>query len=68
MMNLKIYLTSLLIVCTISGFTKDYKISSADELAALELLPGDKVILKNGEWKNQQLVFKGNGTLKKPIT
>lgn len=68
MMNLKIYLTSLLIVCTISGFTKDYKISSADELAALKLLPGDKVILKNGEWKNQQLVFKGNGTLKKPIT
>lgn len=66
-MKLKVCLTSLFIGCAISGFSKDYKIKSADELAAIELLAGDKVILKNGEWKNQQLVFKGNGTQDKPI-
>lgn len=46
---------------------KDYKISSAAELAALKLSAGDKVILKDGEWKDQQLVFTGTGTEKNPI-
>ena len=31
------------------------------------LNPGDKVILLEGDWKDQQLVFKGNGTEKAPI-
>lgn len=66
-MILKFCLASFLIACTISVFSKEYKISSADELTALKLLAGDKVILKNGEWKNQQLILKGNGTLEKPI-
>lgn len=52
----------------VSGFAKDYKISSSTELAALKLLPGDKVIFNNGEWQNQQLVLKGKGTAKQPIT
>ncbi|MBC7655373.1 MAG: alginate lyase, partial [Oligoflexus sp.] len=34
---------------------------------ALKLLPGDKVILKMGDWKNQQIVLKGKGTENKPI-
>ncbi|ARS39121.1 hypothetical protein CA265_05310 [Sphingobacteriaceae bacterium GW460-11-11-14-LB5] len=67
-MRLNFYLTGILIVCSIYGSAKDYKISAAAELTALNLLPGDNVILKNGEWKNQQLVFKGNGTRSKPIT
>jgi poly(beta-D-mannuronate) lyase len=49
------------------ALANDYKISSAAELASLKLKPGDKVILKEGEWKDQQLVFKGNGTEKLPI-
>jgi poly(beta-D-mannuronate) lyase len=48
-------------------FGKDYRISSAAELSTLQLKPGDKVILKDGEWKDQQLVFKGTGTEKLPI-
>jgi len=46
---------------------KEYKVSSAAELAALHLMPGDKVILKDIEWKDQQLLFSGKGTEKAPI-
>ncbi len=44
-----------------------YKISSAAELSAIMLNPGDKVIMKNGDWKNQKLIFKGKGTKVLPI-
>jgi len=47
---------------------KTYTIASATELNALKLEPGDKVIMKSGEWKNQQINFKGKGTIEKPIT
>ena len=57
---------SLSIFCSVKA--RDYKISSAIELNALDLKPGDKVILKTGEWKDQQLLFKGIGTEKEPIT
>lgn len=66
-MKLKLRLTCLLIICAFAGYAKEYLISSAAELAALKLLPGDQVILKNGDWKDQQLVFKANGTKEKPI-
>ncbi|MDQ0966748.1 poly(beta-D-mannuronate) lyase [Flavobacterium sp. W4I14] len=66
-MKLNFCLTAILIGCSIYGTAKDYKISTAAELAALKLLPGDKVILKNREWANQQVLFKGNGTQQKPI-
>jgi poly(beta-D-mannuronate) lyase len=46
---------------------KEYHITSAAELAALQLMPGDKVIMKVGEWKDQKIVFKGSGTEKSPI-
>lgn len=47
---------------------KTYTISSAVELEALKLMPGDKVIMKSGEWKSQFINFKGKGTAEKPIT
>lgn len=47
---------------------KDYVVNNAQELAALKLVPGDKVIMKAGDWKNQQIVFEGKGTEQKPIT
>jgi poly(beta-D-mannuronate) lyase len=47
---------------------KDYKIRSAKELSALSLKPGDKVIMQAGDWKDQQLQFKGTGTKNQPIT
>ncbi|MGE6220729.1 polysaccharide lyase 6 family protein [Nubsella zeaxanthinifaciens] len=45
-----------------------YTVSSATELNALNLAAGDKVIMKNGDWKSQQVNFKGKGTAEKPIT
>lgn len=47
---------------------KVYTISSAAELNALTLAPGDKVIMKSGEWKSQLINFKAKGTAEKPIT
>lgn len=47
---------------------KTYTIASAAELNELKLAPGDKVIMKSGEWKSQLINFKGKGTAEKPIT
>jgi poly(beta-D-mannuronate) lyase len=57
-----------LVISGNSLLAKEYPISSAEELSHLELKPGDKVILKSGSWKDQQLLFQGIGTQKKPIT
>jgi poly(beta-D-mannuronate) lyase len=64
----KYLFTSLFLsgIITIAS-AREYKISSAAELAALQLTPGDKVILREGEWKDQQLLFNANGTEKSPI-
>jgi len=56
----------LMAVCIVTA--RDVAVRSAAELAALSLKPGDKVILLNGEWKDQRLVFKGDGTEKLPIS
>ena len=47
---------------------KTYTITNAVELNELKLAPGDKVIMKSGEWKSQLINFKGKGTAEKPIT
>lgn len=45
-----------------------YQVGSAAEINALpELLPGDVVIMKNGVWTNQTVIFKGEGTESNPI-
>ncbi|ADY51298.1 poly(beta-D-mannuronate) lyase [Pseudopedobacter saltans DSM 12145] len=46
---------------------RDYIVNSAKEIDELNLVAGDKVLLKKGVWKNQTLIFKGKGTLDKPI-
>jgi poly(beta-D-mannuronate) lyase len=56
-----------LLAMTNSAFAKEYRICSADELSRIELKPGDKVVLKTGNWRDQQLLFRGNGTEKAPI-
>lgn len=48
--------------------SKVYTISSAAELNALTLQPGDKVVMKSGDWKSQFINFKAKGTAEKPIT
>lgn len=64
-LNLIIFL--LLFVAYYSANAKDFLVSSALEINNLKLLPGDQVILKPGNWKNQQIIFKGAGTEKQPI-
>ena len=48
----------------------DYIAASTDELGKWEekLQPGDTVVLKEGTWQDQALLFKGKGTEKAPIT
>lgn len=48
--------------------SKTYTVANATELNALTLQPGDKVVMKSGEWKSQLINFKAKGTAEKPIT
>lgn len=41
---------------------------AAFNAAVAKLAPGDVVVLRAGEWKDADLVFRGNGTIEKPIT
>lgn len=51
-----------------SSIAAEYRISSATDLRTLELKAGDRVIMENGTWKDQQLLFQGQGTAQAPIT
>ena len=48
----------------------EYRISSAAELVKItkDLKPGDAVILKDGDWRNQELIVRARGTEAQPIT
>jgi poly(beta-D-mannuronate) lyase len=58
----------LLLFAAATVCAKDYPIHNAAELAFLNLKPGDRAIIKPGNWANQQLVFKARGTRELPIT
>ncbi|MBB2148869.1 polysaccharide lyase 6 family protein [Pedobacter gandavensis] len=62
-----IIFTFFLVWIALAGQAKDYRIHSAKELEALVLSPGDRVLMEPGEWKDQKIVFKGNGTKARPI-
>lgn len=68
------FVTVVLVLSVFSGLCaarihgRDHNIRSAAELAALNLQPGDRVVMQPGDWSNQQLVFKGKGTKEAPIT
>jgi poly(beta-D-mannuronate) lyase len=66
-LNQKYFLIALILVLFNQAQAKDYLVASAQEIASLKLLPGDKVIMKAGDWKNQQIILKGKGTEKQPI-
>ncbi|MNJ91431.1 Chondroitinase-B precursor [compost metagenome] len=51
-----------------SDFCKSCKkVKSAVEISALTLKPGDTIIMESGDWVNQKITFKGNGTFQLPI-
>src|SRR5258705_980852 len=58
------------VVGTASGDTKEYFVSSAAGVTQLTdaLRPGDVVVMTNGIWMDQRIVFRGRGTTTKPIT
>jgi poly(beta-D-mannuronate) lyase len=48
----------------------EYRVTNAVQLASAteRLQPGDVVVMVNGDWKNQSLIFTARGTADKPIT
>jgi len=45
-----------------------YYVSSAKEINELsELMPGDTIIMTNGQWLDQKIIFKANGSEQYPI-
>ncbi|SDS03320.1 poly(beta-D-mannuronate) lyase [Polaribacter sp. KT25b] len=71
-MILKKILLSLIILSQLSIFSQDNKVlvSNISEYKAAikKAIPGTKIILKNGIWKDAKLDAFGNGTKEKPIT
>ncbi len=69
------YIKNTIALITIILFTysnlsaKRTHVKSAAEIstAMLTALPGDTLVMANGNWANQKIVFKGNGTALKPI-
>ncbi|WP_299212043.1 polysaccharide lyase 6 family protein [uncultured Aquimarina sp.] len=51
------------------GFANEIKVATIDEFntAIQSVKAGDRIILKNGEWKDVKLVVKGQGNSGKPI-
>jgi len=48
----------------------EYRVGDAVQLASVteRLQPGDVVVMTNGDWTNQSLVFMGRGTADRPVT
>ena len=63
-------LTVAAFALTPNAFAKDYLVENqkAYKKAAKNLKPGDNIILKNGEWKNFEIIFQGEGTEDNKIT
>ena len=48
----------------------EHRVASAADIARLaaEAQPGDVLVMTDGEWKDQAIVFTSNGTAEKPVT
>ena len=62
--------TLLAIFLPALALAAEYRAGNAAELAALnaKLQPGDAVVLADGEWRDQALVFRAHGSAEKPVT
>ncbi len=47
--------------------SRTVRVDSAAQLQTLELQPGDTVVFRNGDWFDQQLLCKGEGTEERPV-
>jgi len=55
---------------TVPCVAAEYRVSSAADIAraSKELRPGDALVMTDGPWKDQPVVFKAHGTAEKPLT
>ena len=67
---LKTILLNCLLTLSLFAHAKTILVKNIDELkkANIEALPGDIIVLQNGEWNNITIALNCNGTLKKPVT
>jgi poly(beta-D-mannuronate) lyase len=65
----KILFCAALLFLVHPAAAKTLTVSSAAEIKKMSkiLLPGDTVIMKSGEWKDEQIVLRANGTESRPI-
>ena len=47
----KLVLFLVLVLVMNESFARKFLVASADELSKLKLIPGDTVIIKEGDWK-----------------
>lgn len=54
---------------TISAYSNEYKVSSAEEIKKMlkDIQPGDTITLSNGIWMNQEIIFTAFGKSDYPI-
>lgn len=60
-------LTILLILSVQSTSAKYFLVSSTSEINGKKWIAGDTVVMKNGKWVDQSIVFKGTGTESNPV-
>ena len=60
----------LFVGCNVNSKTKNSTVENLEQLqnAIKNAEPGEEIILKNGVWKDVQIMFTGEGTEAKPIT
>ncbi len=63
-------LLALGVCCPAPGWAAEYRVDSqaAYREAAKRLRPGDSVVLANGEWRDFEILFTGEGSAESPIT
>ncbi len=64
-----IFIIVLIVAICLTTEAKNFSVASAAEIKSItsSVQPGDTVLLKNGEWKDQEIIFKGEGTSSLPI-
>lgn len=65
----KVVAASLLIGLPFASFAKRYEVALPEVASCLKMAqPGDRIYIKDGQYKDQELKWMGNGTEKSPIT
>lgn len=57
-------------LCVAPTFAAEHQVASAAEVARLmsNVHPGDTLVMSNGVWTDQAIVFRSKGTAEKPVT